>query len=539
MSKIKVLPSPLRDKIAAGEVIERPASVVKELIENSIDAESTIIKIEVLYGGKRLIRVSDNGTGMDKEDALICFERYATSKTLNEEDLFNIKTLGFRGEALPSIAAVAKVRLITAPKGSTQGTFLEIHGGEFKVIKDSPSVGTTIEVRDIFFNVPARRKFLRTNNTELLHIIDTVTEEALSHYDIGFTLLSDNQETLNFPSASCLRERIMQIYGNEFLDGLTELNINNKDMSLNSFISNITKGDTFRNNKSYQFVFINRRPVRDFTITHAVYKAYEGILPQKKHPVFFIFLNIDPHLVDFNVHPSKLEVRFKDREYVYHFIYSSIRNLFTNDRNLISLPSYTSSAIAENIEFGYKPSLSFIQIGDSFIALTDENGLTIIDQHATHERILYEKFLNGLDIESNRLLFPRQVRLSHKEYKIILENNTILKDFGIEIEDFGHDTVLIRSLPDFLREADIRSILSDIASSILDDDLPQMSLKKDLAAKIACHHSVRGNVKLSYEEVNQLLLDLNNCTKPDTCPHGRPTKILFTLDDLKKMFKRR
>ena len=212
MAQIKIIPHDLRNKIAAGEVIERPASVVKELIENSIDAGSTDIKIEVLYSGKRLIRVSDNGTGMDKDDALLCFERYATSKLFREEDLFNIRTMGFRGEALSSIASVSKVKLITAPKGSPQGVLIEILGGEVKTAKDSPSFGTTVEVKDLFFNTPARKKFLKKNTTELLHIIDRVTEEALAHNEIGFTLISDNHENLNIPLASGIRERIMQIY---------------------------------------------------------------------------------------------------------------------------------------------------------------------------------------------------------------------------------------------------------------------------------------------------------------------------------------
>ena len=536
MSKIKILPNALRDKIAAGEVIERPASVIKELIENSIDAVSTNIQIDVLYGGKQLIRVSDNGTGMDKEDALLCFERYATSKTLNEEDLFNIRTMGFRGEALPSIASVARVKLITAPKGMHQGISVEIHGGEVKTVKDSPSVGTTVEVGDIFFNTPARRKFLKANNTELFHIIDTVTEEALSHYEIGFSLSSDNHDALSIPSASCLRERIMQIYGKEFLDGLIEANAEAKDLRITFFV---TKGDSFRNSKAYQFIFINRRPIRDFSITHAVYKAYEGILPQKKHPVFFLFLDINPGIVDFNVHPTKREVRFKDKEYIYHFVHSSIRDALPYVSYPALYESSLSSVVAENIEFGYKPSLSFIYLGDTFIAISDGGGLTLIDQHAVHERILYEKLLKGIDIDSNRLLFPRQVKLSHKEYMTILENSTILKDFGIEVDDFGHDTVLVRSLPDSLREADVRGILSDIVSCIFEGDAPDKTLKNTLAAKIACHHSVRGNVKLNHEEVSQLLSDLKRCIHPNKCPHGRPTKISFSLDDLKKIFKKK
>ena len=224
MPQIKILPPDLRNKIAAGEVIERPASVVKELIENSIDAESTNIRIDILYGGKRLIRVSDNGTGMDKEDALLAFERHATSKLVTEDDLFNIKTMGFRGEALSSIASVSKVKLITGHKDSHSGISVEIYGGEVKEIKDSPSIGTSVEVRDLFFNTPARKKFLKSNSTELFHIIDTVTKEALSHWEIGFRLTHNNQETINLPPSSYSKERIMQVYGDEFFDSLIEVN---------------------------------------------------------------------------------------------------------------------------------------------------------------------------------------------------------------------------------------------------------------------------------------------------------------------------
>lgn len=536
MPQIKILSPTLRNKIAAGEVIERPASVVKELIENSIDAGSTDIRIEVSYGGKRLIRVSDNGMGMNKEDALLCFERYATSKLLNEEDLFNIKTMGFRGEALPSIASVAKVKLVTAPKGTHQGVALEIQGGEVKTVKDSPSVGTTVEVRDLFFNIPARRKFLKANNTELFHIIDRVTEEALSHYEIGFSLSSDNHEAMNIPVASCLRERIMQVYGDEFLEGLIEVNTEATNIKMNSFIA---KGGNFRNSKAYQFIFINKRPIRDPSIMHAVYNAYEGILPQKKHPVFFLFLNIDPGIIDFNVHPSKREVRFEDKEPIYNFVHSSIRNTIPRTSHTTPYESPFPSIVSEVLELGYKPFLPFIYLGDAFIALTKGEGLMLIDQHAAHERILYEKFLKGVDLDPHRLLFPKQVRLSHKEYSIILKNSSILRDFGIEVDDFGQDTVIVRSLPEVLREADIRGILSDIASCLLEGFAPDRTLREALAAKIACHKSVRGKTILKQEEVSQLLSDLKDCLHPDNCPHGRPTRIFLSLEDLKKMFKRK
>jgi DNA mismatch repair protein MutL len=598
MSHIKILPHDLRNKIAAGEVIERPASVVKELIENSIDAGSTDIRIDILYGGKRLIRVSDNGTGMDKEDALLCFQRHATSKLATEDDLFNIKTMGFRGEALSSIASVSKVKLITGlknspprpplSKGETRGGVgisVGIHAGEVKEIKESPSIGTSVEVRDLFFNIPVRRKFLKSNSTELFHIIDTVTKEALSHWGIGFRLTSDNHETINLPISSGLKERIMQIYGEEFFDSLIEVHnpplptsfesphppftkggqggiIGSEEgvVKMNAFVS---KGENFRNNRSHQFISINKRPVKDQSISHAVYNAYEGILPRDKHPIFFVFLEIDPQKVDFNVHPTKREVRFEDKESIYRFVNTSIRKAVREERNeyvkqftemsvtdsLAQSVNYGmscfpqaaphGSVISENLELAYKPLPPFIYLGDTFIAISGKGGLTLLDYHAAHERILYEKFLKGINLNSHQLLFPRQVKLSHKEYRIILENVLILRDFGIEVDDFGHDTVIARSLPDALKEADIRGILSDAASCIAEGVAPDKSLKETLAARIACHSSVRGRKILNQEELSKLIADIEQADQPDQCPHGRPTRIFLSLDDLKKMFKRK
>lgn len=561
MPQIKILPPDLRNKIAAGEVIERPASVVKELVENSIDARSTDINIDILYGGKRLIRVSDNGIGMEREDALLCFERYATSKLLREEDLFNIRTMGFRGEALSSIASVSKVRLVTAPAGNSQGVSIEIHGGEVKAIKDSPSFGTTVEVKDLFFNTPARKKFLKKNITELLHIIDRVTEEALAHHEIGFKCTSDNHDTMIIPSATGFRERILQIYGNEFLNGLIEVNAGTERLKLISFVS---KAGNFRNSKTHQFIIINRRPIRDPSIAHAVYKAFEGLLPQDKHPVFFLFLDIDPGKVDFNVHPTKREVRFEDKESLFHLVINSIKDAVRKDRieytapftevPAIDSPTYFpdpndkpyvlpavshSSALSEDLELTYRSYLPFIYLGDTFIAISGKGGLTLIDYHASHERILYEKFLRGTNPDSHQLLFPKQVKLSHREHRIIIEYGSVLRDFGIDLDDFGNDTVIVRSLPDVLIEADIRGILSDSASSLIEGVPPDKSAREALAARIACHKSVRGKTLLTREEVSKLLSDLEDSVQPDMCPHGRPTRIFFSLDNLKRMFKKK
>ncbi len=555
MPLIKILPTDLRNKIAAGEVVERPASIVKELIENSIDAQSTEIRIEVLYGGKRMIKVSDNGTGMDREDALLCFERHATSKLNTEADLFNIRTMGFRGEALPSIASVSKVKLITGLKSSESGISIEIIGGEKREVKDSPFSGTSVEVKDLFFNTPARKKFLKANSTELYHIIDAVTKEALSHPEIGFALITDNQEAMILPKASGFRERIMQIYGDEFLSGLIKVNNVYGGMKTNAFVSN---AENFRNSRAHQFIFINKRPVKDLSVSHAVYNAYEGVLPKDKHPIFFLFIELDPKKVDFNVHPTKREVRFEDKESIHRFVNVSIRDAVKGERKeytkqFTEMPghmpaetvhyepaiSQAVSAISENLELIYKPSLPFIYLGDTFIAVSGKGGLTLIDHHAAHERILYEKFLKKADLDSHQLLFPQQIKLSHKEYRVILENKNLLHEFGIEIDDFGHDTLIIHSLPDALDDADLRGILSDVASAIIEGIHPGKSLKGELAARIACHKSVRGKEILNQGEFSRLLSDLEKTEHPDQCPHGRPTRIFFSLDDLKKMFKRK
>ncbi len=561
MPYIKILPPYLRNKIAAGEVIERPASVVKELIENSLDAESTDILVEVLYGGKRLIRVSDNGSGMNREDASLCFEPHATSKLLTEDDLFNITTMGFRGEALPSIASVSKMKIVTGTKGSGEGISIELFGGEVKEIKDAPSAGTTVEVRDLFFNTPARKKFLKSNTTECFHIIDAITKEALSHDKTGFRLLMDHKETIQLPVASNVKERIMQVYGEEFLQGLIAIEAESEGLAMKAFVS---KSDYFRNMKSHQFLFINKRPIKDPSVAHAVYKAYEGILPQDRHPVFFIFLDIDPKKIDFNVHPAKREVRFEDKESLYRFVNTAIRDAIRSDRTEYArqfgeipaagstgqpvssseFPYYPAvpsggSAVSENLEFLYRPHLPFIYLGDTFLAVSGKGGLTLIDHHAAHERVLYERFLKGINLSSHQLLFPQQVKLSPKEYLLILGNIPLLADFGIDADDFGHDTILVRSLPDALHDSDIRGILADIAACISEGIPPEKSLKEALAARIACHSSVRGKEILTQEEVSQLLADLEQTEHPDQCPHGRPTRIFFSPDDLKKLFKRK
>jgi DNA mismatch repair protein MutL len=561
MPSIHIIPEELKNKIAAGEVIERPASVVKELIENSIDAMSSEIIIDIINGGKRLIRVSDNGTGMDREDALLCFQRHATSKLLKEEDLFNIKTLGFRGEALSSIASVSNMKIMTGTKKLNIGTSIELTGGNIKEIKEIVTSGTTIEVRDLFFNTPARKKFLKKNATELYHIIDIITKESLSHWWISFKLRSDNKLILDLPSSTCYDERILNIYGKEFLDKLIRIKIQDDNITMDAFISNI---DNLKNTRTHQFIFINNRPIKDQLINHAVYSAYDGLIPRDKQPIFFIFLKINPEKIDVNVHPTKREVRLDDKEMVYQFIKKHIKSALVEKREqfvkeflqknidihkglkdpqtlntLNNLHTKSILEVSENFELNYKTSLPFINIGDTFIAISGKAGLTLIDFHAAHERILFERFLKGIDLTSSQLLFPKQIQLPLNEYKTIVENSDILMEFGIHIEDFGQNTIIIRSLPDVLIQADIESILLDIASFILKERTSNIPIKKSIAAKLACHSSLRGMRILSQEEVNNLITELEKTENPEQCPHGRPTRIFFSLDELKKMFKKK
>jgi DNA mismatch repair protein MutL len=576
MPRINVLPLNLRNKIAAGEVVERPASVVKELMENSIDAGASRIEIDISKAGRRLIKVSDNGVGMDREDALLAFERYATSKIKDENDLFNIRTMGFRGEALSSIASVSKVRLITSHQDET-GTCIEIIGGDVKEIKDCPAIGTTIEIKDLFFNTPARRKFLKSDSTENYHIIDTVTREAISYFQIGFVLTIDGNDVLNLSPASSYKERLVQIFGKDFVNELIETEAEDGQISIKAFMGKTTN---LRNNRNNQFLFINNRPVKDQSITYAVYKAYEGSIPKDKHPVFFIFLKMDPQKVDFNVHPTKREVRFEDKNGVFNFAYQVARDVLRQRTIIVGngamkpqearVMEYWSNGeakdgvpdgmfvVSEPLSF-YRvvtaDSIPFLYLGDTFVAVSEKGGITIIDYHAAHERINYERLLKRTEVRRQkaeyRLLFPQQIKLQNSEYKVILDNMQVLNDLGLELEDFGHAALIIRSLPEFLRDADLNALMSDIASSLINEcqglrvkgqgnDMlePIDSVRKALAAKLACHSSIRGKEVPDGMRIAQLLKDLDETENPHNCPHGRPTRIFISMDELRKMFKK-
>jgi DNA mismatch repair protein MutL len=422
--------------------------------------------------------------------------------------------------------------------------------------REVPFDGTTVEVGDLFYNTPARRKFLKRDSTELIHIVDTLTREALSNPEVSFSLSVDDKMTMDLSRASSRRERLMQVYGSEFLEGLKEVRKEAGVMRVEAFVSNL-RG--LRDTKAHQFIFINGRPVRDPSLSHATYAAYDEWLPKDKHPVFFVFLELDPSVVDFNVHPTKREVRFQDKEEVYRFLRGSVSDVFragpdthrhstlgepgeaafVNDSPSEASISPTGVGISETMELEYRAELPFIYLGDTFVAVAEGGGLTLVDHHAAHERVLYEKFLGGIDLGSVKLLFPKQVRLSPKEHMLVMKHREMLYEFGIEVEDFGHNTVSVRSVPQAIEEADIRGVLSDAAHQFDAKERPGRSLKEAVAARIACHGSIRGRRVLSREGLSALLKDLEKTVDPEHCPHGRPTRLHFSPEDLKKMFKRK
>jgi DNA mismatch repair protein MutL len=565
LGKIKVLPPHIADMLRAGEVVERPASALKELIENSLDAGAAHIKIEIKQGGKKLILVADDGEGMEKEDALLALERHATSKLHEPEKGIRIETLGFRGEALPSIASVAKLTLTTAPRGQKEGVEIECAGGSIASRRPSPARGTIVEVKDIFFNTPARKKFLKSDSTEGLHAVGVVTSHALSHPGTGFILKTDGMEAVNLSPAGDEKERIAGLYGADFLEGLKEISSEGRGIKLYGLVSS---GGNFRSTKSHQFIFLNRRPVRDGSVSHAVYSALA--VPSGRHPIFFLYLTIDPALFDVNAHPRKEEVRWREKDLIYRAVYGAVRGIAPEENiegNKASsafgaksaapillnpggeyrvyediTPLLKANAVSESLPLEYSrlPAPAFLKLGEMFYAVPEGGGITIIDHHAAHERVLYEKLLHGVRMRAKGLLFPRQVKLPPREYRALLEKVGVLGELGLHVEDFGKESVLIRALPRELENGDLQGMLLDLASAIIENGGTGMEeLKKEAAARLACHSSVRGSDAISGEELSSLLGELALCRDPGHCPHGRPTKIKLTLNELKKMFRRK
>ncbi len=614
MSKIRVLPEILANKIAAGEIVERPASVVKELLENSIDAGSHALSLAVEGGGKRLILVRDDGEGMSQDDAILAFEHHATSKLQTIDDLASIATLGFRGEALPSIASISRLTLRTRPPEEpghpATGTEVEIQGGILRHVKPIPwDRGTEVTVRDLFFNVPARRKFLRSNDTELGHITRLVTQYALAHPEMRFRLESEGRSLIDVTPVPTLRERIFQVFGDKFLENLVELSGRSGSVELRGFSS---RPHEQRTNPYSQFFFVNRRMVRDKVITSAVRQAYRHTMPASAYPVVLIFLQLPYEEVDVNAHPAKTEIRFRQQSIVHDLVRETIGSALVRSK---SIPVYehlpaagqetldprsAAPAAAYPPEFEFRPpstapdpfqrafnypfrelsplpapsgqSHEFMklradlllgatpdegethpfasggvrilgQMQESYIVACDREGLLIIDQHVAHERVLYEKLATSMEkrsVETQGLLVPMTVELAPHQMAVLERVLPELNRNGFQVEPFGGNAILMRSVPVLARDCDCRKLIAEILEGLEAEErtLDVARIRDRLAVSMACRAAIKVNMSLTVEKMQWLLDELSQTRVPTNCPHGRPVILRFSLYEIERNFGR-
>ena len=606
--RIVKLPLELANCIAAGEVVERPASVVRELIENSIDAGASNITVEIKGSGKRYIRVTDDGTGMIRDDAILCFERHATSKIKTAEDLYAIKTLGFRGEALPSIAAVSKVRLSTCYEGEHLGTEIEVNNGTIKSVKDAPPIkGTSVEVEDLFLNIPVRLKFLKSDTTEVSHIMEVVNQHALSHPIIKFRMERGGERLIDTFSTNDRLNRIASIYGNEMVGNfipVEEKYSSNLKLRVRGYISKVGADMA---NKGMQYIFVNSRYIRDRVISHAIYEAYKTMLQRDRHPLYFLFLDIDPKMIDANVHPTKIEVRFIQQGEVHDFIRdtikdsmrrsqeSEVRRQMTEDRAAftpqpsVSIDYYkdrvreateryiSNQESGKILDFGFRgthpvngssdfkseirnqkseirlsPEMEsdlsrFKPIGqlfNSFIILEGVDNIIFIDQHTAHERILYERLLSKMrdsKIEVQTMLLPVNMELSGKESLVLQSNLDNFKKLGFDIESFGKNSFVIRSVPSILSWDNCKQAVKDILDKLISEQKGTSfdEIVNKMVLVMACRGAVKAGQILSLGEIDSLIKELMNTNRPFTCPHGRPIALSIEKGQILKGFLRR
>ncbi len=555
---IKVLPPEVISKIAAGEVVERPASVVKELVENSLDASATEIRVEVFKGGTSLIKVTDNGCGIPPQEVELAFARYATSKISSLKDLFGIRTLGFRGEALASIAAVSKVTLITRPPEEPIGVMIRVEGG--KVVRKEPKgapVGTTVSVESLFYNVPARRKFLRHPATETAHITEVVVHYALAYPEVKFTLFKEGQLSFQSPGSGDMREVLARIYGPEVAGVLLELKVVEGPLKLYGYI-----GPPFlhRPQRSHTF-FVNRRWVQDTMLSKALVEAYHGFLPSGRYPVAAISLEMDPSLVDVNVHPTKREVRFSNPEEIFQAFQKAVRRLLLSTQSSFAISSRPVSSPKGEAEQKALPipqpkpaappepalpltkTLPLLrvlgQVSLTYIVAEGPDGLYLIDQHSAHERVIYEKLKRekGKALPSQCLLEPITVEFTPYQSDLMEFLLPSLRDIGFELEEFGPNTWLVRAVPAPLARGDVRKAVRDFAEALASGGTDHLEGDKVLAT-LACHCAVRAGDPLSMEEMRSLVQEIEALDVMQTCPHGRPTVVRISMERLAKEFGR-
>jgi DNA mismatch repair protein MutL len=614
MGRIRLLPEIVASQVAAGEVVERPASVVKELVENSLDAGARKIDVVIRRGGISLIRVIDDGCGMDRDDALLSLERHATSKIRSAADLQAVTTLGFRGEALPSIASVSRFRLTARQAGAIAGTEIIVNGGKIEVVRDGGEApGTQVEVRSLFYNLPARRKFLRSENTESRNIEHQIHLQAIGHCEIGFSLMRDNRMSFQLPAAAMLSDRIRDLYGVELLQRLVELGDGaSGKIRISGFIG---QAGLSRQTRSHQLIFVNGRAIESSLITAAIREGYHTALMKGQYPVTFLFLELDPAVVDVNVHPAKREVRFRDPNGVREAIVRCIQQTLETARvgwqekfrapiqppataspkvapdltlrSEVSVPQEThrdlphfgapvtggvdsgrtpvpdvighaprlpgrpvdsaSEALALQRE-GRKAAQQQFQIigvlNKLYVLMENADGLVLVDQHAAHERILFEELRRRMEeqgVPTQKLLLPQTFDVPPRDADWIERNLAILQRMGIAIESFGPGTFKIDGLPSFLDVSDaaqfMHKVIDDLKSA--GDSASAMRLGEEMIAKSVCRHAVKANDPLRYPEVENLIRDLLDCDLPYCCPHGRPTMIQISLAELEKKFGRK
>ena len=539
---IKVLPEDLINKIAAGEVIERPASVVKELVENSIDAGATRIVIEIQAAGKKLMRVSDNGSGMKPDEIELALQRHSTSKLSTLDDLFNIKTLGFRGEALPSIASVSKMKIEPNPAGA----------------------GLSVTVKDLFHNTPARKKFLKADSTETGHIGDIIAKYVLANPQIAFRFTADGKPLISSPGSGRLADAVLAIYGPELAKELVAV----EREFAGGRVRGLTSRPTIsRLDKNYETFFVNGRYVRNFLLNRALEEGYRTLIPSARYPVAILFIEIDPARVDVNVHPTKREVKFVNNQEVMEGLREGVREALSKAGSvgqeaglevgqgwegggiasadqlpmtdfLTSIPTQLPATLTEPSVSGLTP---IYQFKDTYIIATDGEEVVLIDQHAAHERVLYDLLCRESRVcESQTLLVPETIDLNAGEAAVLADNLEYLRTLGFDLELFGQNSYLLRAVPALSSKVAARQLLLDILADLqAAGKSPQIEIRRENLRKyVACHSAIKAGDKLTGVEMGRLIKDLLATQNPLTCPHGRPTMIRLTEGELAKRFGR-
>ncbi len=574
MQKIKVLSQDLINKIAAGEVIERPSSVVKELIENSIDSGATEILIEVKEGGKSYIKVQDNGSGMSEKDAMISIHRHSTSKINNVEDLFSINTLGFRGEALASIAAVSNLKITTRTSDSLEGNFLEIENGIIKYqTKIGSIIGTIIEVSNLFFNTPARKKYLDNMQNEARHITDIITRYALINPRISFKLISNNNLIINSPLTSDTLSNIVYIYGTEIGKNLLQINFSDGLIEINGFISNpsYTRAD-----KTHQSIYVNNRYIKNKIISSAIYDAYKGLLMLHRHPFVVLNINLDPKQIDVNVHPTKKEIRLSKQDVVYQSVFNAIRKTL-NEHNLITekeisdksvqqifesvqpffdqqkelkaekiiepLAQQTLAKVETYVDDSRLPSINILGLAHNCYILAEViDGVAVIDIHAAEERINLEDLQSQYEnkgIKTQELLQPETISFAPTDSQLLIMNLNSIRNYGFIIEHFGGNDFLVRSTPVIMNKQQKKELLLDVLDELNANKVKSIDQIKDkIISRMACRKSVKQGDRIELNEMYNLIRRLYGCKNPYACAHGRPTMIILSKYELEKKFKR-